>query len=589
MKQFLKIIFGSCLGVLLAFGAFVFIVSAVAGRMVAKENAAVTVKPNSVLELNFDKPIPEKTNNVPVDPMAFDTESTLGLHDMAAAIESASEDDNIKGILLDLSAVSSGQASASVLRRALEDFRETGKFVHAYSKGYSQGAYYMASLADKIYVHPTSGIDFRGFSRQIPFFKNMLDKLGVKMQIYYAGKFKSATEPFRLEKMSEESRLQSKEYIDEMYRIFLEDISKSRGISVPELRRIADEYLIREPEDAVKYKLADEIGYYDQVIAGLKSNIGLEEDDKLKLVGIGSYAKGRKKKSNYKIKDQIAVVIAEGEIQDGEGKPGIITDDKYTKIIRKIRKNDKVKAIVLRVNSPGGSGLASENIWRELILAKEAGKPVVVSMGDLAASGGYYISCMADSIFAEPNTITGSIGVFGMIPSIEQMLDDKVGVKFDTVKTSKYATGISPFMDINPEEGEIIQGMVEDFYEIFLKRVADGRGMSRDAVHEVAQGRVWTGTKAKTLGLVDRLGGLDDAIACAGRLAELEEYRTKEYPVTKDRFQQIIEEFTKKNEAYHSYVKSEMKEMYPLYKEIKELQEMKGVQARLPFFDARAW
>lgn len=507
----------------------------------------------------------------------------LGLHDIVSAIEHAKTNDKVKGIYLDLSGAPDGRATASSIREALVDFKSEGKFIVAYSKYYSQGTYYIASLADEVLMNPLGGVDFLGFSAEVPFFKDMLDRLGIKMQVYYAGQFKSATEPFRRYDMSEQNRLQVREYLEGMYSLYLRDISESRNIPVTELRNLANTWALRDAKDAVKYNFVDQLAYDDEVIDNLKERLGLEKDDKLKTISLEAYQAGNKKKTSYKVKDKIAVVYAEGSIVDGQGEEGSIGGDKYASIIRKIREDEKFKALVLRVDSPGGSGLASDIMWRELTLAKEQGLPVIVSMGDLAASGGYYIACMADSIFAQPNTITGSIGVFGMIPSLQNMMDEKIGIKFDSVKTGPFSHGITPVFDITEEEGQVIQQSVEDFYDIFLTRVAEGRNMTKGAVHEVAQGRVWTGEKAAKIGLVDALGDLNDAIAVAADKAGLDEYRISEYPKIKDPLQKYIDKFMGSEDQVKVMLETEISEYFPYFHYIKELKEMKGVQARLPF------
>ncbi len=585
MKNFLKIVFGSCLGVFLAGIVMMFLGFGTLGAVMNAGGEKTSVDNGSVLVMKFDNLIPEKTNNLPVDPMDFKSEKIVGLHDFIRTIEHAKDDSDIAGILLDMSSMPGGNTTKSSIREAIQDFKSDGKFVVAYSENYSQGAYYMASVADKIFVHPLGGIEFNGFGGTIPFFKDMLDRLGIKMQVYYAGQFKSASEPFRLKKMSEQNRLQTREYLEGMYQMFLEDISEVRNIPVDELRTIADQNKLRKPEDCVRYGFADAVGYYDEALSDLRSRLSLDEDDKIPSITLAKYANGRYGKSST-AKNKIAVVYAEGNIVDGKGEPGNIGGDKYAKIIRKLRQDDKTKGLVLRVNSGGGSALASDIMWRELELFKQTGRPFIVSFGDVAASGGYYIACAADSIYAEPNSITGSIGVFGMIPSMADMLREKVGVTFDTIKTGKFANGISPFIDISPEEGKIIQEGVEDIYETFLKRVAEGRGMSRDAVHEIAQGRVWLGSKGKEIGLVDVMGGLDDAIAAVAEKANLgEKYRTSEYPRVKEPFQQMIDRFTGVEEANFEehFIKKELGELYPYIKELSEVKRMKGPQARLPF------
>ncbi len=582
MGQFFKFIFASCLGVLLASVVIFGIGGMAISGLVSNVEKVKVVQPNTVLELNFDEAIPEKTNNLAIDPYSFSPDDKVGLHDMIQSIRYAKDDDNIKGIFLDVSSLNVGAATASAIRAALVDFKESGKFITAYGIYLSQGAYYVASVADNIALNPVGGLAFQGLGVQIPFFKDALDRLGVKMQIFYAGDFKSATEPYRLNEMSENNRLQIKEYLDGLYQVILTDISNSRGISENELRNIADNLLVQSPEDALRLKMIDALSYRDEVYDDLRERLGLTEKEDIRTVGIWSYYKKAKVKLNFSIKDKIAVVIAEGVIVNGEGELGEVGGQKYARLIRKLRKDDKIKAIVVRVNSPGGSATASDIIWRELLLAKEAGKPVVVSMGDYAASGGYYIAAMADTIYAQANTITGSIGVFGMIPSMEEMLREKVGVRFDAVKTGKFATGISPFVDISAEEQAVIQKSVEDFYETFLKRVADGRGMTRDEAHQVAQGRVWTGTKAKSLGLVDALGGLDDAIQTAANLAELSTYRTTEYPKLKAPLELMIDRFSGKRKT-SLLLKEELGDMYFYLKQMEDIKKMSGVQARLPF------
>jgi len=584
MGQFIKFVFASCLGVFLAMLVLIFVGAGMAGSAASSfGKQKVSVKPNSVLEINFNEAIPEKTNNVQMESFSFENEEVVGVHDMIKAIEKAKEDSNIKGIFLDATSASGGYASRSLIRDALIDFKESGKFITAYSEGYSQTGYYMASVADEVYVHPVGGsIDFRGIGAQIPFFKDALDKLGVKMNVYYVGKFKSATEPFRQNKMSAENRKQIKEYLGPIYQGFLEDIAKSRNTTVAELRDVAHNWLVQTPEDAITYKLADKIGYRDEVLSSIKERMGLEEDDKIKKVTMKDYAPTARS-IDFSLKDKIAVIYAEGGISGGEETPGEIKGKHYTKMIRKVRNDDKVKAIVLRVNSGGGSALVSENIWREFKLAQEDGKPVVVSFGDVAASGGYYIACMADRIYAQPNTITGSIGIFGMIPNANNLLKDKLGVTLDTVNIGRFASSINLYHDQTPEEAAIIQKQLDRGYDIFLQRVAEGRNMTKDQVNEVAQGRVWTGEKAKELGLVDELGGLKEALAHAAELAEIDNYRTAEYPKIKEPFQQLMDKYLNPETVKATMVKEELGELSPYYKEVQDIINMKGPQARLPF------
>ncbi len=587
MKKFFTFMFASCLGFILALGLLTLIGIGLINRQAKK--AVPQVKTNSVLQLDFSKAIPEKTNNVAVNnsPLnfQFETGDVVGLYDMTRAIRKAKTDSKIKGIFLDLTGSSIGSATASVVRDALIDFKESGKFIYSYSDNYTQGTYYLASSADSIFANPRgAGVDFRGMAASIPFFKDMLDRLGVKMQVVYVGNFKSATEPFRMNQMSPDNKLQVREYLDGLYNIYLEDISSARKIPVEQLKNIANEYKIRNAEDAIEVGFVDKLCYRGEMVDFLKEKLGLDDDKKVKTTSIGLYASTLKPSIG---KDKVAVVFAEGSIVDGNGEAGSIGGKKYAKLIRKIRKDKKVKAIVLRVNSGGGSAFASEEIWHEIELAKKQGLPVITSMGDVAASGGYYIACNSDTIFAEPNTITGSIGIFGMIPSVQTMLKNKVGVEFDTVKTGQFATGISPFFNMSPKEEAIVQEMVDEGYELFLKRVGEGRGMNREETNKVAQGRVWTGEAALKNGLVDVLGGLEDAIALAAKKADLDKYKVAQYPVAKNPFSAFLENLTGKSAS--AQIKNEMiedeigSEGYQLYQMMKEAKNATGIQARMPF------
>ncbi len=590
MKQFFKFMFASCLGIFLFFILFAVIGGVSLAQMAKKSQSTEDVKPNSVLKISLEDLIPEKTNNVAMNPYEFDTEEILGLQDMVDAIDRAATDDDIKGIYLDLAEPQVGFASLSVIRRALEDFQRKAKqkFVVAYGDGYSQKSYYLASVAEEVYVNPIGSVDFRGLSGTILFFKDMLDRLGIDMQVFYVGNFKSATEPYRRTNMSDENRTQVREYIEQLYGVMLDDISKSRKIPVAELRQLANDYALRDAEDAVKYKFVDKTMYKDEIIGLLKKKLGIKKTEDINVISMNAYNQSNPKDRNLSAKSKIAVIYAEGTIVDGEGENGQIGGDKYAAMIREIREDKNVKAIVLRVNSGGGSGFASEKIWRELMLAKQQGLPIIVSMGDVAASGGYYIACPADTIFAERNTITGSIGVFGTIPSVADFMKNKIGITVDTVKTGKYSTGITPFYDISADEGRIIQESVQDFYYLFLSRVSEGRNMDTSAVHQIAQGRVWTGEKALKIGLVDKFGDLDRAIASAATKADLKKYRIAEYPSIKEPLQQIIDGFMGKKDdktaaASRALIKEEMGELYPYYEQIKEIRQMKGIQARMAF------
>ena len=586
MKQFVKFVFASCLGVMLAGGALVFIGGGMIGKMVSSMEDKPSASANSILEVSLSQPVPEKTNNIDRGQTSIDFDDVIGVHDMVRAIRHAKTDDKIQGILLDLSSVGMGQANASYLRDAIIDFKESEKFVLASSNFYTTGTYYIASVADSIYINPFSIMQFDGYAATIPFFKGMLDKLGVKMQVKWAGKFKSATEPYRLYEMSAQNKKQVREYLEGMYEVYLDDVSKSRSMSPSQLRGIANEGVMLNSTEAVETGLVDNELYRDEVLSILRNRIGLDDDDKIKTINLTDYAASVNSKIDLSSSNKIAIVYAEGTIVDGEGTLGSVGGDKYARIIRKLRQDDNVKGIVMRVNSGGGSGMASENIWREVELAKKMGIPVVTSMGDVAASGGYYIAANSDAILAQNNTITGSIGVFTMIPSFQEGMKDHLGVTFDTVKTTKFSTSITPFFDMSDEEGMRLQKYTDEFYDHFLKRVSEGRNMTKGAVHEIAQGRVWTGKRAKELGLVDQIGDIDDAIALVVEKAGLDNYRLKEYPRIKAPMEQFIEELSgkkKKEPIANIMLENEMQEIFPYLKDVKEILTTKGPQARMPY------
>ncbi len=584
MGQFLKFLLASCLGLFIGFCLLIGIGAIAIGQAISAADQVKDVKANSVLHLTLDQPIPEQTNNLEIDPFAFENESTLGLSAIVDALERAAEDDDIKGILLEPEQLANaGIATSAVLHDALQAFKDSGKFVIAYGDFYTQSGYYLAAAADEVYLNPLGIVDFRGFSTQIPFFKDMLDRIGVNMQVYYAGKFKGATEPYRLNELSDENRAQIRTYLDDIYNEFLADLSDARGISTDQLRQLANDYTGIDPNAAQAARLVDAVGHRDTVLSLLREKMGLEEDEEIETVSLSTYAKANPADKDYSIKDKIAVIYAEGAIVDGKGTPGSIGDEQYVKYIKEARRSDRIKAIVLRVNSPGGSAMASENIWKEVKLAQQAGKPVVVSMGDYAASGGYYISAAADSIFAEPNTLTGSIGVFSIIPDASELMNEKLGIHFDTVKTGDFSLGISPVYPMSPQGARLLQMRTDSMYETFLARVSEGRNMPRDSVHAIAQGRVWTGNAGLRVGLVDDLGGLDRALQSAAALAELEAYRTTSYPKVKDPIQMILEQWLgEENVRTRALLKHELGEHYKHYELVKQMVESKGAQARLP-------
>ena len=583
MKQFFKFMFASMLGVFLCFVfiffIFLFIISGIVSM--SKDDQTV-VDNNTVLELTFDNPIKERTSKNPFEGMkfpSFKSEQDLGLNDIIKNIEKAKTDNRIKGIFLNLSSLQGGISTAEEIRNALLKFKESHKFIIAYSEDYSQGTYYLASVADKIFLNPQGELSFHGLSTELTFFKGALEKLEVDPEIIRHGKFKSAVEPFINDKMSPENREQISVLLHSVWNVYINDVSVSRKMSREELMKIADDMLVRSPEDALRLKMVDQLAYADEVQAELKKLSGIQEKDKLKLLALKKYnhASGSAKSLSAK---KIAVIYAVGVIGGGDGDDESIGSDRISEAIRKARLDSSIKAIVLRVNSPGGSALASDVIWREMALAKKA-KPVVVSMGDVAASGGYYISCAADSIVAQPNTITGSIGVFGLLFNAQKMFNNKLGITFDTVRTGKFANMGSITRPLSASEKEIIQQQVERIYDTFLSHVADGRKMNKASVDSIGQGRVWSGTDAKRLGLVDALGGINTAIEIASRMAKLETYRTVALPEQKDFLQKILEDFS--TETSSSITKKELGEGYKYYNQIQSLLKMNGIQARLPF------
>jgi len=584
MRDFIKFTFASCFGVFLALMAFFFILAVIIAAMVSAAGGSgskAVVEKESVLMLDFSEPIPEQTNNLSSSTFSFEEHNIPGLHDIAGLIRHAAEDEKISGILIENGTSALGSSSAKIILDALEEFKESDKFIAAYGDYYTQQGYYLASPADHITLHPVGTIDFRGFASYSPFFKGLLDKLGLDIQIYYAGNFKSATEPFRRNEMSPENKLQTREYLADTYSMYLEDVAAARSVNVDSLKAMAWEFKIKSAEDALKYKLVDEIGAKADCESWMNEKIGKSQIERIHYVSIDEYAAATPiTPSNYKAKDKIAVIYMEGEIVSGNKGYGVIDDGRYVKLLKGIRRDDDIKAVVLRINSPGGSILSAENIYRQLVGLKADGKKLVVSMGDLAASGGYYLSAMADSIFAQPNTLTGSIGVFSIIPNPARALDEKLGVKFDTVRTGPYSADFTIMFPWTERENTYMQQRTEAYYELFLNKVADGRHMTRDAVHEVAQGRIWSGRKALELHLVDKLGTMEDAIESAATLAGIEEYKVKEYPVFQNPLQKFITDLMDQNNEDASILaKSQLPQMMRVWEVIQSGEP----QARLPF------
>lgn len=584
--------FASMLGFLLTLvvGFFLFIGIITAIVSGSESDKVPTLADNSILHIQFENAIQDRPSNNPLETFDFNTfedKKPMSLNMIINNIEKAKYDDRIKGIYLDIPFIQANSAAVEEIRKALIDFKESEKFIVSYAENYGQREYYLSSVADEIYINPVGEMTFKGLSAQVMFFKDMLNRLDVDVQVIRHGKFKSAVEPFMLDKMSEANRAQYATIVNSLWENQTANIAKERGVSVEELNNIADQLLIRSAEDAKELKLIDDLKFEDEVLNLLKSKVGVEEEKELKTIALNKLNKIKRKKSSeenesrekFNSKNKIAVVFAEGEIVSGESSDGSMGSETIVKAIKKARKDDKVKAIVLRVNSPGGSALASDVMWREVSLAK-AVKPVVVSMGGVAASGGYYISCAADKIYAENSTITGSIGVFGIIPNMKGLFNNKLGINLDQVNTNKYSDGLSTFRPMDDFERAAIQEMVEDIYDDFTQKVADGRGMTQAEVDSIGQGRVWTGANAKEIGLVDEIGGLNDAINAAADLAELEDYKLRELPVQEDPFQKMMEGFSA--QAKISILGEEIGKAEHYYANIKSVLNSKGLYTRLP-------
>lgn len=586
---------GTVISVFVIFFIFFLIIGGIVGAAMSDLDSSkkvTKVSQNSILHMEFSQPIVDRgaDDQLNFDFGPFKAESNLGLNQILEFVEKAKNDDKIKGIFLDISSVSAGMATVDEIRNALIDFQSSGKWIVSYSEGYSQKAYYLASVSDEIYLYPEGDLDFKGLSVNISFLKGMLNKMGIEPQIIRGSnnKFKSAVEPFILDGMSQANRAQTEQWLGTIWDNMLAELSVSRSITVDSLQAIADGYRIRNADDAVTYGLATDTKYYDEVVEILKIKSERETDEDLKLVTFNKYLKSpalKKEKDatpEYK-KKKIAVIYASGGISSGKSGDDGIGSETFAEAIKEARQDSSVKAIVLRVNSGGGSALASDVIWRETVLAKAA-KPFIVSMGDVAASGGYYISADADKIFAMPNTITGSIGVFGMIPNVEGLVTGKMGVTFDGVKTADHADFVEITRPLTDTEFDILQTGVDRIYNEFLDRVSQGRDMTVASIDEIGQGRVWSGTDASQIGLVDEMGGLDDAIAAAAELAGLTEYRVSNYPEREDPFEAFMENFNAQvNAKLLAFQFGDNVEIIKEVEQIMEIKNMKGIQARLPY------
>ncbi|MDT0539272.1 signal peptide peptidase SppA [Croceitalea sp. P059] len=580
--KFLRNLLAAILGCLIAFG-IMFMMFFIFAALVGSSNDGVKIKSNSILELSFSEPISDYLGKNSDDPFGALFEEGQGLDEILHAIAIAKNDSKIKGISMNTSFLQAGFAQTQEIRRALEDFKAAGKFVYSYSDFYTQKDYYLASVADAMYLNPQGILDFKGLASEVLYYKSLQEKSGVKMEVIRHGKYKSAVEPFLSDTMSDENRSQIKELITSIWTSMLEDISETREIDIKSLNTIADTLGGRMPKYAVASGLIDGTFYFDEYESMLREQSGIDADAKLNYVSLEDYSTIANTKSIRSGTDKIAVIFAQGEILYGEGGKDYLGQGVINRALKKARDNDNIKAIVLRVDSPGGSALVSDIIWREIELTKEK-KPVVVSFGNVAASGGYYIAAGADKIFAEPTTITGSIGVFGTVPNMTELADN-IGINAEQVGTNANSVDYSLFEPMTDSfRNQILEG-IENTYDIFLERVAAGRGMTVEDVNEIAQGRVWSGVDAKSLGLVDEIGNLDDAIEAAAKMVELENFGIRKYPKYKSDFERLMDDLgSAKASIGEAFVKEELgNELYQSLKEIKEMSKQRDIQARMPY------
>lgn len=584
MKDFIKYTMATVVGLVLVsiiMGILTFV--SMAG-MIASEGMSSPIEKKSVLRITLKGSITERAGEEnPLSKLGGETTQQIALDQALQALEKAAKNDKIEGIYMEGGILSAYPAEVQELRQALLKFKKSGKWIIAYADTYSRSAYYLCSVADKVYLNPIGMLDWSGLSSNPMFFTGLMKKLGIKMQVFKVGTYKSAVEPYIAEQMSDANREQVSSYQQSIWNNMLKDVAKSRKTTAEALNSLADSLTILSgPEASVKGGLVDKLCYQDEVKKILKNKTKMEEDESLRFVSISDVAQSEE--LNDKVDDEIAVYYAYGEIKEditgGFAQESAITSKQMTKDLQELREDDDVKAVVLRVNSPGGSAYASEQIWREVqLLSKE--KPVIVSMGALAASGGYYISCGANKIFAEPTTLTGSIGIFGMIPDATELLTDKLGLSFDVVKTNAHSDFGAMGRPLNESECRLMQAHINQGYELFTGRVAQGRKISQDSVKAVAEGRVWTGEQAMKIGLVDKLGNLNDAIAAAAKAAKIEKYSVGRYPEPAPWFASLLQE--KKADYMDSQMRSALGEFYPAFSLIRDLKNQDAIQARMTF------
>ena len=586
MKSFIKYTMATVVGIFLTMTLFTIISIISLAGMMATEGMSAPIKEKSILRLDLSGTLAERSESNPFAALMGEENKALSLEDALLALDKAAKNENIIGVYLEGGAMGANPGMAQELRQALVEFKESGKWVVAYGDSYGKTAYYLSSVADSVLLNPEGNVDFGGMASQIMFYKDVMEKVGVKMQVFKVGTYKSAVEPFICTEMSPANREQVTSYLFSIWTNMLKDVAESRNMEVGKLNSLADSLtMISEASVALNGGLVDKLCYMDEVKAILREKSGLEdEDDDLVFASVADVAKSET--LDEKVDEQVAVYYAYGEIVQSQG-TGLgmsqehqIVGEKMIKDLQDLREDDDVKAVVIRVNSPGGSAFASEQIWREVCLLKEK-KPVVVSMGGMAASGGYYISCAANRIFAEPTTLTGSIGIFGMIPDMSELMTEKIGLKFDVVKTNEMSDIGTMARPFNEAESAQMQKMINRGYDLFTKRVADGRGMAQDSVKLIAEGRVWTGEQGLNIGLVDELGNLDDAVAHAAELAKVEKFRAVGYPAPDNPFDQLL------NQTKGGYLDSELRELlgegYAVYSLVRNVKDADRIQARMPF------
>ena len=581
MKSFFKTFFAALLALIIFSLLGFFILIGIAAAFSTDEKVAVAQ--NSVLVIDASETFLEQSKNDPFSELMNKKNGKQpSLSELIGLLNYAKKDSSIKGIYIKCAENSNGYAATEEIRKALIDFKKSNKFIVAYAETISQKGYMMANVADQIYTHPQGGMEWAGFNYETIFFKGLIDKLEIEPQIFYAGKFKSATEPFRYAQMSDANKLQTGIWLNSIYNNFIQGTAEMRQLNADSIKAFANEGKVQNAKDALKYKLVDGLLYDDQLKKIISKKLRVADETKISFVSINNYAESVALRGTGSGK--IAVIYADGDVVMGKGQNEAIASDDYRALIQKIRNDKSIDAVVLRVNSPGGSALASDIIWREIDLLKKE-KPVVVSMGDVAASGGYYIACGADSIFADANTITGSIGVFSVIPNAEKFLKNKVGITFDRVKTGQYADAPSATRALTVTEQRFLQAGVDSVYHTFKSRVAAGRQKSVDYIDSIAQGRVWTGADAINVGLVDKIGTLNDALASAAKMAKLKGYTIKKYPESKSFIEEFFEGY--KNEVKTKAIQQELGlEQWQVLQHIKSMKQLMGQpQARLPIFE----